>query len=204
MNKLNDFYRAHKKIINIIVIVLMLILFVLPIATRYRVNRNGEYFEKEDVARYIIKYHELPRNYITKDCRRYIIDNNISLNDEYKRKMIGGDTHFNDGALSSFGIDDEMLKECDYYTEGFQYNAFTQGGRGEYRLVYTTNVKNVKVFDTNNHYHNFVELTHVHLQLASNICWIIFAIYDVIIAAFYGCIIYSSRKMIDKNPSDNN
>ena len=120
----------------------------------------------------------MPPNYITKDGYKYLYDNGIS----YSGYIIGGDSHFNDGKLNDNGVSSQTkLKECDIADN--QYNIANH--RGTLRLVYTCNRKNVRVFFTSDHYNSYTELSHFKLQLTSNIFWIIFAIYGLLVLVFY-------------------
>ena len=182
------FYNKHKKIIVLISIILLVILFILPLVTKRYMKINSSYTSKEDVALYVMQYHELPPNYITKDGLNYLKNHNM----KYDNYIIGGDTHINTNELIDKGIrKDTALKECD--VKGNVYD-LKNNHRGSLRLVYTCNVKNVRVFYTIDHYENFVELSKFKLQLTSNIFWIIFSIYTVVFIGFYITIFIVKKK----------
>lgn len=192
MNKFVGFYSNNRRKILIISSLLLVVLFLLPIITTKRMGRNTAYSTKENVALYIMQYHEVPQNFITVHGRDYMEKNGISLNGY----IIGGDTHANTGTLASFGVKSgTALKECDII--GSTYNI--TGGRGGQRLVYTCNTGNVRVFYSYDHYHTFRELTRFELQLASNILWIVFGCYAI---AFIVLIIYLETAKRKAKPSE--
>jgi hypothetical protein len=173
MKKMIDFYDSKKKAIQIIMIGILIMLFLMPIITAKRVRLGNEYASKEEVALYIKTYHELPPNYITNYGRQ----TSLSHGGDLTNKIVGGDTHWNTGTLADFGIKiTAPLKECDIKGEQYMLTS-TTANRGELRLVYTTNVKNVRVFYTEDHYDSYEEITTFQLQLTRNIFWIIFAVY---------------------------
>lgn len=171
MEKIMNFYYSKKKMLQFIIVGLLVLLFLLPILTTKHVKQDYEYVNKEDVALYIKTYHELPSNYIT----NYGIETSGGRGD-LTNKIVGGDTHWNTGSLSDFRINQNShLKECDIKGENYDI----ENNRGILRLVYTTNVKNVRVFYTDSHYApgSYEEITTFQLQLTSVIFWIIFAVY---------------------------
>lgn len=173
MKKMVDIYESKKKMIQIIIIGLLILLFLMPIITTKRVKLGNEYVGKEEVALYIKTYHELPPNYVT----NYGRETSRTYGGDLINKIVGGDTHWNTGKLENFGINaTTTLKECDIKDENYilYYNSAI---RGELRLVYTTNVKNVRVFFTEDHYNSYKEITIFQLQLTRNVFRIIFAIY---------------------------
>lgn len=192
------FYENNKKKFLLITILLLVILFLMPFITTKRTKINSSYTKAEDVALYIMQHHELPPNYITYYGYDYIKKHNIAIDYD---TIIGGDTHINDeGKLMSFGISkNSKLKECD-----IKVNNYTLTNRGSYRLVYTCNTKNIRIFYTNDHYENFIELTYFNLQLTRNIFWIIFACYLLICAIFYIIIGLLRKKVLFKQLSTYN
>lgn len=157
MNKLS------KKIISIVVFLCLSALLILSFATRKRVSIDKKYYDKEHVTLYIFKYHELPKNYYFKspsDKRNY---NDVDV--------YGGFIHAYDKRLPE-KVSKCNLKECDIYYEG--YNVNTEKGRGNERLVYTTNTNDVKIFYTNDHYISYKELTKFNLNITSNVFTILF------------------------------
>ena len=181
-----DFYDKRKLKFIFITTLFLLILFTMPFITTRRMNIRAPYTKKEDVALYIIQYHELPPNYITKYGYDYVENHNLN-NYEY---VIGGDTHINLGSLGEFGVaESTKLKECDISNGAYSAN----NNRGAERLVYTTNTKKARVFYTSNHYKDFVELTEFKLQITRNVFWIIFGCYTIIFIAFYVCV-YTVKK----------
>ena len=188
MQAVKSFYSKHEKPIRIISICLLLILFLMPFLTTKRVRLHTSYTDKEDVALYIMKYHELPPNYVTKEGKEYYLNHSaIPRNPDY---VVGGDTYFDTAKLSSFGIkSDTRLKECDIVTASYTLN-----NRGQFRLVFTCNEKHSRVFYTEDHYSTFQELTSFKLQLPRNVFWIIFGVYAGLFAVFYGICLYHPQK----------
>jgi len=183
MDSTNATPKNRKKVIFITLAVILAVLFILPIATRKNVSRDGVYTDKEYVALYLKKYHELPCNFITKDGYTYYKNHSISADG----KTIGGDTHVNTSELTSFGVKSNVsLKECDIRGETYALN-----NRGTLRLVYTCNRSNVRVFYTNNHYVSYTELTSFALNAVSNVFWIVFALYAASLVAI--CVVRSVK-----------
>lgn len=178
MLKLQNFYNKRKTKVITISILLFIVLLIMPFVTARRVNIDSSYTSKEDVAFYIMTYHELPPNYITYYGKEYAKNHGVELSSY----TMGGDTHFNTNELRRFSASNKAkLKECDI--EGFSYNIL--GNRGSRRLVYTCNQKNVRVFYTEDHYKTFVELTSFSLNIVRNIFWIIFGVYATVFVVFY-------------------
>lgn len=175
---LKKFYNKNKRVIITVSAVLLIILFIMPIITTKRMKRGSAYTEKEDVALYLQQYHELPPNYITYYGLQYMKNHNKPTGGY----IMGGDTHYNDGKLSGFGVHEIVnLKECDIAGEIYNID----GNRGVKRLVYTCNAEKVRVFYTQDHYSAFTELTSFQLQLTRNIFWIIFGCYAAAFAAVF-------------------
>ena len=186
MERIYNFYLDYKNWIIGVVSSILVLFFILPFICTNRVGRDEECISKEDVALYIINYHELPKNYVTKYGYN-TGQNHGDVND----KIIGGDTHWNNGQLESFNVSiDASLKECD-----IAGNAYTPSKyRGTERLVYTTNEANVRVFYTADHYTSFIEITGFQLQLTRNILWIVFSILALITVGGVLSLAYYSKK----------
>ena len=178
MEMLSVFYSKYKKRILITSLVIWLFFLVMPFINTHRVELKSSYMNKEDVALYLMQYHELPPNYITKDGAGYMERHDISG----EGMVVGGDTHINTGQFSEFGLSgSERLRECDIISPG--YEVF--GKRGTYRLVYTCNTENVRVFYTEDHYETYIELTYSSLQGARNAFMAVLGIYSVVCGAFW-------------------
>ena len=192
-----SFIKKWKIYISIIIGIFILLLILL-FSTKEDVRRGNAYTDKKDVALYIKKYHELPKNYITKDGKDYFYKKNVNL-DNY---IVGGDTFYNDGKLSQFNIDlDTMLKECDIYYDGYKCT----GERGKIRLVYETNTSNPRIFYTEDHYDTFDEITLFNLMPKYITFIIIITIYSVSSCIFLLCIyIPNIKKVLAKKESTNN
>ncbi|MCR5461434.1 MAG: hypothetical protein K6E87_00025 [bacterium] len=166
-----------------IVISIFAILLALTIGFKKNVKRNNAYTKREYVALYIIKYHELPKNYITKDGRDYFYRHNVDL----KGYIVGGDTHYNDGNLEYYGISKKaILKECDLYYE--EYDCLNN--RGTSRLVYESNTGNPRVFVTNNHYYDYQEITKYDIMPLHYSFLILLVLYLIFSSAILICIYF--------------
>ena len=147
----------YKILLIILGIIFMILLFMVTLSKK-EVNRYSRYEDKNDVALYIMEYHELPRNYITRGTKEQNKDDSV---------IIGGDTFYNkEKKLDEFGIDESTpLRECDIKDENYYYKQLDDdNNRGEHRLVYTSNTDKVRVFETTDHYDNFVEITRYDIM----------------------------------------
>ena len=105
---------------------------------------EGTYTSKEDVARYIYLYGELPRNFITKKEAENLGWSGGSLEKYAPGKCIGG---------SRFGNYEELLPEAD----GRKYfecdiDTLGAGSRGAKRIVYSNDGL---IYYTDDHYESF-------------------------------------------------
>ena len=179
----DNFIKRWKIFIPIIFGVFCLLLIIM-FSVKEDVKRDKAYTDKNDVALYIKKYHELPKNYLTKAGRDYF----YNKKEDMSRYLVGGDSFYNDGKLKSYGVSsDVMLKECDIYYEG--YSCLKDDlKRGTYRLVYETNTSNNRVWYTTDHYNNFDELTLLNLKPKYITLLIILIVYSVSNVIFLFCI----------------
>jgi len=150
---------SHKKPLFFILLGTLALLLILTFATRKYVSIGNVYTDKDHVALYIITYHELPSNYYIK-C-------DLDTKD-YTANVLGGYIHsYQDNLPKS--IRNCRLRECD-----IMYDGYSIISRGELRLVYTTNVKNVRVFYTNDNYATYKELSRFSINIVSYIFLILF------------------------------
>ena len=155
------FYYRHRKIILICINLVSVILLVIGLAVTKRVSRGGEYRTKEDLAIYIHKYHELPKNFIT----LYSRDNAARCNESTKRCIIGGDSFWNDGQFREYGIrSDQCFQIVDIPDEDY-----TVYNRGTKRMVYTINTYKVRLFYSEDNCLTFEEIRLSDIQKARNI-----------------------------------
>ncbi len=181
--------------------IIMLILLILPMATNKNVAIDGKYTSKENVSLYLMKYHELPKNYITSSAR----NSSGYATGDTSELIVGGDTHWNTGELSDFGIsDDASLKECDIYFDGYSNGISSTPARGVLRLVYTANTDDVRVFYTDDHYATYKEITRFDIMPVHYITKYIMITYLVIgsitIAFVYAPIVKDRfKKRVDYN-----
>lgn len=105
------------------------------------VVKGESYISKDEVAKYINKFHELPPNYITKKEAAKMGWRGGDPSDTCDGKIIGGDSFRNDGTHSELS-GNKAYFECDVdYT--------MKDNRGANRLVYS---KDGEVFYTGDHY----------------------------------------------------
>lgn len=108
---------------------------------------DGQYDSVEDVGAYLIKYHNLPSNYMTKSDAHAIGWNGGSLEKYAPGMCIGGDVFTNRQEILPT---DKSYKECDIDTLGAD-------SRGAKRIVYSTDYKDI--YYTDNHYESFTKIS---------------------------------------------
>jgi guanyl-specific ribonuclease Sa len=109
-------------------------------------DEEGTYSSQEDVAAYLVTYHHLPENYITKKQAQKLGWEGGSLERYAPGKCIGGSRFGNyEGKLP----DDTVYYECDIDTLGAKK-------RGAKRLVYSEGCETV--YYTDDHYETFTLL----------------------------------------------
>lgn len=113
--------------------------------TQAKLDENGSYTSKEEVALYLSIYGRLPKNFITKAEAQKLGWTGGSLEKYAKGKCIGGDKFGNHEGLLPKG---EQYYECDIDTLG-------ASSRGAKRLVFT---KSGKIYYTEDHYETFEKL----------------------------------------------
>lgn len=111
------------------------------------IDKDGSYTSKEDVMNYLIEYHTLPSNFITKKKARKLGWNGGSLEKYAPGKCIGGDRFGNyEGSLPE--KEDIHYYECDIDTLG-------ENSRGAKRIVYSDEGS---IYYTEDHYKTFTLL----------------------------------------------
>lgn len=188
------------RVLIYICIFLTLTTLICALSTRVVVHKGKKYYKGEQISLYILTYDgELPANFITKSQARK------KYNDLYYKKALykvisegynlGGGPH--DYSNSRVEYDSKIsdytsstdLKECDVYVVP-NVEISKKENRGEHRLVYTSD--GTEVYYTTDHYKTFSRRTPWNINLASNVCWIIFGIimlFEIIYlfaARFYG------------------
>lgn len=116
--------------------------------TASKIEKDGTYTSKEEVAEYIKTYGELPSNYITKNEAKELGWNSSdgNLAEVALGKSIGGDKFGNyEGMLPE--EEGRQYYECDIDYEG--------GYRNSKRLIYSNDGL---IFYTEDHYETFVQL----------------------------------------------
>ena len=104
------------------------------------------YDTKDEVAAYIIKYHKLPSNYITKSEARSLGWHGGPVYKVAPGKCMGGDTFTNRQEVLPSG---EHYIECDI-------NTLDADSRGAERIVYSSD--DFDVYYTSDHYETFEKL----------------------------------------------
>ena len=113
-----------------------------------KVDKNGEYSDKDHVALYIHTYGTVPSNYVTKTKARKAGWDNTKGNlwDVLPGKSIGGGGFYND---------DNMMPD-DGYREWFECDIDYEGGyRNSKRIVYSDDGL---IYYTDDHYNTFQRL----------------------------------------------
>ena len=109
------------------------------------IDEKGSYDSKDEVALYLVTYHHLPGNYITKGEARKLGWEGGSLEEAAPGKCIGGDTFGNrEGLLPK----NKKYHECDIETLG-------EERRGKKRLIYS---EDFEIYYTEDHYESFTRL----------------------------------------------
>ena len=109
-----------------------------------RIDEDGSYTKKEDVALYIHTYGKLPDNFITKDEAEKLGWNGGGLESYAPGKCIGGDRFGNyEGLLPKKS--GRTYKECDIDTLG-------KSSRGAKRIVFSNDGL---IYYTDDHYESF-------------------------------------------------
>ena len=108
---------------------------------------DGSYSSKEDVARYLVEYGELPNNFITKKEARRLGWSGGSLERYAPGKCIGGD-HFGNYEGNLPEVEGRSYYECDIDTLGAK-------SRGPKRIVYSDDGQ---IYYTEDHYETFTLL----------------------------------------------
>lgn len=118
-----------------------------PSPTAAKIDENGIYYTKEDVAEYIYTYGKLPKNYITKDEAEALGWPGGGLDGYADGKMIGGDKFGNrEGHLPKKS--GRQYYECDIDT-------MHKNSRGTKRIVFSNDGL---IYYTEDHYETFTLL----------------------------------------------
>ena len=109
-----------------------------------KIDIDGTYSSKDDVALYLYTYHKLPSNFITKKEAEKLGWSGGSLEPYAPGKCIGGDRFGN----YEGGLPDGDYRECDIDSLGKK--------RGAKRIVY--DIKDWDIYYTGDHYETFIQL----------------------------------------------
>ena len=115
-------------------------------------EEDGTYDSKDEVCAYLIRYHRLPDNYMTKKAARKLGWEGGSLDRLIPGRSIGGDFFGNyEGTLPE--KDGREYHECDIDTIG-------SSGRGPKRIIYSGDDDNEEwnIYYTDDHYESFTLL----------------------------------------------
>lgn len=107
-------------------------------------DEDGYYYDKDNVALYLVTYHKLPSNYITKKEAQALGWSGGALDSYAPDMAIGGD-HF--GNYEGLLPEDADYHECDIDTHGKK--------RGAKRIIYSDDWD---IYYTEDHYESFVQL----------------------------------------------
>lgn len=116
------------------------------------VSEDGEYDTKDEVCAYLVQYHELPSNYMTKKEARKLGWEGGALNRLIDGMCIGGDYYGNyEGVLPD--VKGREYHECDIDT-------LSGSSRGPKRIVYSGDDDNEdwNIYYTDDHYETFTLL----------------------------------------------
>ena len=105
-------------------------------------DEDGIYDSRDDVCMYLLTYHKLPSNYMTKKEARKLGWEGGSLEKYAAGRCIGGDRFGNNEVLLP---EDSEYHECDIDTLGAK-------NRGAKRIVYSDDFK---IYYTEDHYETF-------------------------------------------------
>jgi len=114
-----------------------------------KIDKDGKYSKPEEVAEYIHKYHQLPKNYLTKKEAVALgwESSKGNLWEVTNKMSIGGDIFGNREAKLP-RADGRKWYECDVNYYG--------GFRGGERLIYSNDAL---IYYTKDHYQTFVEFS---------------------------------------------
>lgn len=113
--------------------------------TTIKIDEDGSYDSKDEVALYLHTYHHLPKNYVTKTKAKKAGWSGGSLEDYFPGCCIGGGGFGNNEGLLPEGKD---YRECDIDTLG-------KSSRGAKRIVYSDDGY---IYYTDDHYESFETL----------------------------------------------
>ncbi len=151
---------------------------IISISTRINVHEGEIYYSKNEVSLYVLRYGELPGNFITKNEATSVFSTYYTAIENGFN--IGGDTFGYYGTITSM-TSTVSLKECDIYRN--RDTVIDQQNRGKYRLVYSSDGN--EVFYTRDHYVSFSQITNGNIQSTSTIFWLVFIFYDFGIGFMY-------------------
>lgn len=115
-------------------------------------TEDGSYDTKDEVCAYLVQYHRLPSNYMTKKEARLEGWEGGALNRTVSGKCIGGDVFGNYEQLLP-EKDGRTYHECDIDTLG-------ESSRGGKRIIYSGDDENEEwnIYYTDDHYETFTLL----------------------------------------------
>lgn len=116
------------------------------------IDKDASYDTKDEVCAYLVQFHSLPSNYMTKKEARKQGWEGGALNQVIAGRCIGGDVFGNyEGLLPE--KDGRVYHECDIDT-------LTRSGRGARRIIYSGDDENEEwnIYYTDDHYETFTLL----------------------------------------------
>ncbi len=162
LTKFLDYAHKNKRSFIIACVMMCVALIVVGAVFRVGVHEDSEYCSSSEVALYLIEYHHLPSNYITKaEAEEQYGTSSYQPGDN---KYIGGDVFYYSGTIVNY-TSTTTLYECDV-----DYTTTDSNTRGQTRLVFTYDGE---VYVTYDHYATFSALTPFIINFKSNLCFIL-------------------------------
>lgn len=154
---MSAFIRKNRRYIMYTCVTFMLLLFILPIATRVRVSEGESYQTARQVAAYLMQFERLPDNYLLGEGEERPQDG----------KYFGGMEYAYEGKITEM-TEEKVLYYCDVsYSSSSPF-------RGDKKLVYTADGK--QVFYTTNGGESFIRMTSRQINIVSNSFGIAFCV----------------------------
>ena len=154
---------GRNKFIIYVCIIASIASLLLGMCTRVLVEESGTYKDKNHVALYLMQYHKLPGNYISKPTAKTLFGTDGFQPED--GRMIGGDTHSYYGAITEYTFNTKLF-ECDV-----NYPLLSDD-RGQKRIVYSQDY--TEFYYTSNHYDSFSKITVARINLPSDIGFVLF------------------------------
>ncbi len=141
----------NQKTILLVGILITILFLVLSKVLEPQIYRYQEYTDRDDIAIYIYKYNELPKNYVMNvpGASHEEVSRTLS-----EGKSYGGAIFRYENAIMNY-TNNHDLKEADYYPNLAE--RIEEGNRGTYRFVFTYKGEK-EIFYTEDHYDTFTKM----------------------------------------------